>query len=61
MNPVDVKSIVFFVSEEGGVYLYAGPIGVLVCNSAEEFEDFKASVIDAIEAMAQEIKENYVD
>jgi hypothetical protein len=58
-NMLDVKKLLFTVEDNRKVFLHLGPVGIEVCETPEEFEDFQDELVRQLNAIQDELKEYF--
>jgi hypothetical protein len=54
---LNMKKLLFSVDDERKVILHFGPVSVVVCDSPEDFDDFKEELLRQLNSIHDEVKE----
>lgn len=62
MAGLDVRELCFVVDDDyGGVRLLLGCVEIEVCDEADDFDSFRDCLVEQLDLIATEIRENYTD
>lgn len=59
MDLWDVQTLMFFVGEDRSVFLIFGATAIKVCESPEDFDDFREEMVGQLSEVADEIRGHY--
>lgn len=58
---LDVSKVLFNVEADRKVSLCLGPVGITVCDTPEEFEDFIQALVSQLNTIHDELKEYHME
>lgn len=56
---LDLEKLLFTVESDRKVFLHLGPVRVEVCDTPEDFEDFKEELLRQLNTIGDELKEYF--
>lgn len=56
---LDVKKLLFSVGDDRKVFLHLGPVGIEVCDTPEDFEDFKEALVLQLNSIQDELEKEF--